>query len=249
MKDIYLSIIIPCFNEQKNLKLGALSKVGQYMKQKDYKWEVIVVDDGSGDQSKDIIKDFINKNENFKLIENKHQGKAATVMTGMLEAKGQVVLFTDLDQATPISQLDRLLPWIGKGFDIIIGSRNRQRKGAPILRLAMARGFMLVRNIILNLGINDTQCGFKLFTSRSIQPLFDRLQIYKKSRSTGLSTVTAGFDVEVLFIAKKLGFTIKEVPVDWLYQDTKNINPFKDSIAGLLDLIHIRLNSLKGLYG
>lgn len=247
--NMYLSIVIPCFNEEKNLRLGALEKVAHFMDKRTYKWEVILVDDGSTDESKRLIKEFISDNPFFKLIENQHRGKALTVITGMLKGDGELVLFTDLDQATPINELEKLFPWIDKGFDIVIGSRNRERKGAPLLRLAMARGFMILRNSILDLDIKDTQCGFKLFSKKSIHPVFNKMSIYKESQSVSGSTVTAGFDVELLYIAKKLKYKVKEVPVEWHYQETRNVNPFKDSLEGLKDLLRIRLNSAKGKYG
>lgn len=245
---MYLSIVIPCFNEERNLRLGTLEKVAHFMGKKDFSYEVLLVDDGSTDDSKKLIKNFIADNQHFSLIECHHHGKASTVMTGMLRSKGDFVLFTDLDQATPISEIDSLLPWTKKGYDIVIGSRNTRRKGAPLLRLAMARGFMLLRNIILSLNINDTQCGFKLFTKKTISPIFSKLKIYKGNEKVSGSTVTAGFDVEVLYIAQKLGFKIKEVPVEWYYQETRRVNPIQDSLLGLKDLLKIRLNSLKGIY-
>ncbi|MBI2611191.1 glycosyltransferase [Candidatus Gottesmanbacteria bacterium] len=248
MKNIFLSVVIPCYNEERNIRLGALEKVEHFMNKKNYSWEVVIVDDGSTDESKNLVKDFIKDNKNFHLIEGEHHGKAITVIIGMLHAKGKYKLFTDLDQATPISELEKLLDFASRGYDVVIGSRNSQRPGAPIFRLLMARGFMSLRNIILNLGISDTQCGFKLFTREASEAIFKRVMVYKDNRKIEGSTVTAGFDVEVLFIAKKLGHKIKEVPVEWHYQETRRVNPLNDSIKGLIDLLKIRLNSLKGLY-
>jgi len=248
ISSIFLSIIIPCFNEEQNIRLGALEKVEHFMNKKKYSWEVLLVDDGSNDDSKVLIKDFIKDNPRFSLVENDHQGKAVTVITGMRQAMGKYRLFTDLDQATPIMELDHLLPFIQDGYDIVIGSRNTQRKGAPFFRRLMARGFMISRNLILDLGINDTQCGFKLFTDKAALEIFKRIKVYKKEGKKSGATVTAGFDVEALFIAKKLGFKIKEVWVEWHYQETRRVNPLSDSVKGLIDLIKIRMNSLKGLY-
>lgn len=248
MQDIYITIVIPCFNEERNIRLGALEKVATFMRKKGYTWEVLLVDDGSSDESKRLIKDFIKENPSFKLIENQHQGKAATVISGMLRANSQFILFTDLDQATPMSELDILIDWMNKGYDVVIGSRNSRRRGAPLFRLAMAKGFMLLRNIILNLGIKDTQCGFKLFRRTSIASILGKLKLYKSIQHVTGSTVTAGFDVEVLYVAKKLGFKIKEIPVEWHYQETRHINPLKDSLEGLNDLVKIRLNSMRGAY-
>lgn len=249
MGEIFLSIIIPCYNEEKNLRLGALEKVSKYLAGQKYPWEVIVVDDGSTDESLSLIQKFIADHPGFSLIKNPHQGKAATVITGMLKASGRYVLFTDLDQATPISEVEKILPWFEKGFDVVIGSRNTRREGAPISRLAMARGFMALRTLILGLsGIADTQCGFKAFKNEVAKELFGRLKLYGQKKLVTGSMVTAGFDIETLFLAKKAGFKIKEVPVEWHYVETRKVNPIKDSWYGFWDLVKIRLNSLRGLY-
>ena len=248
MTDKKLSIIIPCYNEERNLRLGVLEKVYDYLEKKDFFWEVLIVDDGSTDYSVELIKRFISRHKGFVLLSKQHQGKAATVKAGIMQASGETVLFTDMDQATPIDQMEKLIPWLHKGFDLVIGSRNSTRQGAPILRLAMASGFMILRNIILNLGIKDTQCGFKAFKNQVAKDIFQALRMHIGHENVKGSTVTAGFDVELLFIAKKKGFKIKEVPVEWHYQETRNVNPWKDSLLGLNDLIRIRLNEVKGLY-
>jgi len=248
MENKQLSIIIPCYNEERNIRLGALENVASYLAKKKFSYEVIIIDDGSVDESKLLIKKFISSNPKFRLIHKKHQGKAAAVIAGLLHAKNEYVFFTDLDQATPINQTEVILPWFDKGYDVVIGSRNRKRKGAPLLRIAMARGFMVIRNLVLNLGIKDTQCGFKAFKKEVLNDVIPRLQVYNLERGAQGSTVTAGFDVEFLYVAKLLGYKIAEVPVEWHYQETRHINPFKDSWEGLIGLLKIRLNSMKGLY-
>lgn len=249
MEEIFLSVVIPCYNEEKNLRRGALEKVENYLRSQKYPWEVIVVDDGSTDESISLIQKFIADNPGFSLIKNPHQGKAATVITGILAASGKYVLFSDLDQATPISEIDKFLPWFEKGFDVIIGSRNTTRQGAPFSRILMARGFMILRSLILGLGdITDTQCGFKAFKNEVAKKLFSRLKLYGQGKIVSGSMVSAGFDIETLFLAKKAGYKIKEVPVEWHYVETRRVNPIKDSWYGFLDLIKIRLNSLRGLY-
>ena len=123
-----LSIVIPSYNEAVNLKKGVLSGVKSYLEKLKVDCEVIIVDDGSSDDSADLIKKYISQNEDFKLIQNLHGGKANAVMTGMLEAKGEIVLFTDMDQATPINQIEKFIPIFKEGADIVIGSRHG-RKG------------------------------------------------------------------------------------------------------------------------
>jgi dolichyl-phosphate beta-glucosyltransferase len=246
--NIFISIVIPCYNEERNIRLGALESVSHYLGKQQYTYEVILVDDGSSDQSRHLIKNFISDHSNFRLLPRIHQGKAATVMAGMQESKGKIVLFTDLDQATPINQIEKILPYFKKGYDIVIGSRSGKRRGAPLFRRLMALGFMFLRNLILNLGIEDTQCGFKAFKKDTSDAIFSRVKVHNLTHSASGSTVTAGFDVEVLYIAKILGYKIREVPIEWHYQETRHVSPIKDPIDGLIDLVKIRLNSIRGVY-
>ncbi len=249
MNKLYLSVVIPCFNEETNIRLGCLDKVVRYLESQHFTWEVIVVDDGSSDQSSRLLDAFVKANTGFLVIHNAHLGKAGTVITGMLHAKGQIVLFSDLDQATPMSELTKLLPFFEKGYDIVIGSRDRERLGAPFSRVIMARGFMMLRSLILGLrGITDTQCGFKAFRREVSTKIFEKLSLYNTTSRVDGPMVTAGFDIEVLFLAKKFGYKIKEVPVEWHYVETRRVNPIKDSIRGLVDIVHIRINAFQGRY-
>jgi dolichyl-phosphate beta-glucosyltransferase len=249
MSDPYVTVVIPAYNEETNIRLGTLDKVSRYLDHQPYTWEVIIVNDGSSDQTGTLIKEFIRINKGFRYIENPHQGKAATVITGVLTAKGTYVLFSDLDQATPLKEIEKILPWFEKGFDVVIGSRKDKREGAPILRRFMARGFMFLRTFILGLkGISDTQCGFKAFRKEVARAIFKQLALYGKTKTVTGSMVTAGFDIEVLFLAKILGYQIKEVPVEWHYVETRRVNPITDSWQGLMDIFAIRINAWKGIY-
>lgn len=249
MEKIYLSVVIPAYNEETNIRLGALDKVARYMEGRPYCWEVILVDDGSSDGTGDLLDDYTRLTRGFRVIHNPHKGKAATVISGTLAARGDIVLFTDLDQATPISETGKILAWFEKGFDVVIGSRSGKREGAPLTRIAMARGFMWLRSVILGLrGITDTQCGFKAFRKDVVRRIFGRLKLFGNIHVVKGSNVTAGFDIEVLFIAKKLGMKIKEVPVDWHYVETRRVSPIKDSWQGLMDILNIRINEWKGIY-
>ena len=248
MEKIYLSIVIPCYNEERNIRLGALESVAHFLNKQNFSYEVLLVDDGSTDDSRSLINRFIGDHDKFHLLRINHQGKASAVTKGVLSAKGENILFTDLDQATPIDQLDKIIPWLKKGYKVIIGSRNTVRRGAPFTRRAMALGFIFLRNFILNLGIRDTQCGFKVFTKDVTSDIFNRLRIYNPRKETKGSTVTAGFDVELLFIAKMMGYKIVEVPVEWHYQETRHVNPIKDSVEGLLGLLKIKIANIRGQY-
>jgi dolichyl-phosphate beta-glucosyltransferase len=243
-----LSIVLPAYNESENLKKGALEEIRNYLEKNIKSYEVIIVDDGSSDDSVKLIENFIKGKTNFRLIKNNHGGKAIAVMTGLLNCKGEVGLFADMDQATPISEVEKLLPFFKEGFDIVIGSREG-RKGAPLIRKLMAFGFSMIRTIILGLPFEDTQCGFKAFNRRSIDSIFPSLKErwHKHLQKKG-AAVNAAFDVETLFIAKKLGYKIKEVKVEWHHVGTERVQVLRDSFDAIIDILKIRVNDLMGGY-
>lgn len=250
MNKIFLSVVIPSFDEIVNLQKGVLDKIEHFISKKGYSYEVIIVDDGSKDGSIEFVEDFIKEDSCFSIIKNPHLGKAGSVTTGMLEAKGEYILFADMDQATPIEEVDKLLPYFKEGFDIVIGSRNSQRKGSPWTRILMSRAWMVLRNISIGMkGVSDTQCGFKMFKNNVAKNLFTKMKdLHNGFGQVSGSHVTAGFDVELLFLAQKIGYKIKEVPVNWLYVETRRVSPIKDSVEGLLYLLKIKNNDLRGVY-
>lgn len=245
-----ISLIIPCYNEELNIQKGVLDKIGNFTKDDERFEEVFIVDDGSGDSSKKIIKEkYLSQFPKFKLIESSHQGKAFAVMAGIKLAKNSYVLFSDIDLATPLEESEKLIENAEKGFPIIIGSRSTIRKGAPLLRRLMAVGFIIIRNFIIGLGnIKDTQCGFKLFEKVPAEKVIDNLKVFHDKRKAKGSSVSAGFDLEFLFVAKKLGFKIKEVPVIWRHVETKNVNFIKDSLETLRDILQIKYYDIAGKY-
>lgn len=242
-----LSVVLPCYNEIRNIRRGVLTDIDAFLREQSYSWEVFIADDGSSDESRALIVSFIKKHPGFTLIENKHLGKAKAVTRGILEATGEIVLFSDFDQATPLHEINRLLPYFS-GHDIVIGSRKDQRKGAPLSRRIMARGFMMLRNILLGLGVEDTQCGFKAFKRTKAISLFKKLRLYRDRRQVSGSSVTAGFDVELLYLARKMGYSIMEVPVQWKYVETRRVSVVRDSWEGLCDLVRIKINDIRGIY-
>ena len=242
-----LSVVIPAFNESKNLKDGVLGEVYEYLKTQTFPIEVLIVDDGSTDDTVALIKKYIKDKNGFRLLENPHGGKAITVMTGMIESQGEIAIFTDMDQATPLDQIERFLPKFEEGEDIVIGSRTG-RKGAPPLRKLTAWGFATLRNLILGLPFKDTQCGFKAFNRGSIEAVFPQLLKDWKRKKTKGAAVNAGFDVETLFLAKKKGFKITEEPVEWHYVGTERVQLIRDSLDALEDMLRIRWNDLRGRY-
>lgn len=249
MKNFLLSVVIPSYNEMANLQKGILDKVERFLDKKHYNYKVIVVDDGSDDGSLEFVKKFTHDNKKFGVIENSHTGKAGAVTSGMLSARGDYILFTDMDQAVPIEEVEKCLPYISGEYDVVIGSRNR-RRGAPLSRRIMSRGMILLRTLIVGLpNIRDTQCGFKMFRRDVAQNIFSKLkEIHHGYRTIHGSSVTAGFDIEVLYLTEKLGYKIKEVPVEWLYVETRRVNPVKDSIEGFFDLLKIKRNIMRGVY-
>lgn len=248
MKKIHLSVVIPAYNEVKNLKRGVLASVYEYLSQAKYSWEVLIVDDGSTDKTTVIIEGFVKDHLGFKLFKEPHRGKGGTVIAGMLKAEGDIVLFSDMDQSTPIDQIEKFLPKFRQGSDVVIASRSG-RPGQTPIRKIMALGWVVLRTIILGLPFKDTQCGFKAFKKEAAKKIFERMQVFKQGTSVRGAAVTAGFDLEVLYIARKLGLKITEVPVEWYeYGERKEVSPFKDSWEGLRDLIQVRLNAISGKY-
>ncbi|HRN69603.1 MAG TPA: glycosyltransferase [Candidatus Woesebacteria bacterium] len=237
-----ISLIIPCYNEVANIQKGVLDKIGNYTKNDNRFKEVLIVDDGSKDESRKIIKDkYLSLFPKFKLIENKHLGKAFAIIKGIEKASGEYVMFCDIDLATPIEEAEKLITQVKKNYDVVIGSRSSDRAGAPLTRKIMAFGMIFIRHYIIGLkGIKDTQCGFKMFNKKAADDIISHLQVFRKKAETEGSSVSAGFDLEFLFLASKLGYSIKEIPVIWRHVETKNVTFLKSSIEGLKDIIYIK---------
>lgn len=158
-------------------------------------------------------------------------------------------MFMDIDLATPIEEAEDLIKGVREGHKIVIGSRNNKREGAPLLRKIMAVGFIFIRNLIIGLGtVKDTQCGFKIFEKKAANIILSNLQVFHKTKRIQNSSVSAGFDLEFLFLANKFGFKIKEVSVDWRHVETKNVNFFKDTFETLHDILLIKYYDLSQKY-
>jgi len=244
MSDIALSVVIPSYNEPADMKKQALDDVYAYLKDQDYSYEVILVDDGSTNGTLEEVTEYVKKLPGFRVLAAEHGGKALTVINGMLEAKGTVAVFTDLDQATPIDQLKKILPKFEEGFDIVIGSRSG-RKGAPLTRRFVAWGFVMTRKIILGLPYADTQCGFKGFNKASRDEIFSYMKTAWKKNPPKGAAVNASFDVEALYLAKKKGFKVAEVPVIWHYVDvgSRQVRVLNEAIDSLKAMLRIRWDS------
>lgn len=250
-----LSVIIPCYNEQKNLEAGVLDEVYQYLAQQTCAWQVIIVDDESTDDSKSLVAAFIEDKENFYLFDIPHGGKPAAVWAGIQKARGEIVLFTDMDQSTPIGELSNLLPWYEKGFDVVIGSRGMTREGFSLLRKLGSVAFRTLRSLFLLRGINDTQCGFKSCRRQAALEIFPRLQFFKQKEKPGGWKVSA-YDVELLYLMDKVGYRIKEVVVEWSNRDQSDTKSqtgeltqyLNESIDMAKEILRVRVNQRKGLY-
>ncbi|MBI4004521.1 glycosyltransferase [Candidatus Roizmanbacteria bacterium] len=245
-----VSLIIPCYNEEANIQKGVLDKIGNFTKNDDRFREVLIINDGSSDSTKKIIKDkYLKLFPKFTLIENNHQGKAFAIITGIQEATSEYVIFSDIDLATPLEEVDKLYKAMENNYDIAIGSRNPDRRGAPLSRKIMARGYMIIRDMLIGLnGIKDTQCGFKMFKRDVALNLLSRIQVFHTARKTSGPSVSAGFDLEFLFLATKLGYKIKEVSVVWRHVETKNVNFFHDALETLKDILRIKYYDLRRKY-
>lgn len=241
MQKIHLSVVIPAYNEGKKLP-HTLPKMYDYLKQQSYDWEILVVSDGSKDNTAQVVRDLSSQIENLRLIDNKeNNGKGYVVKQGMLAAKGEYRLFTDADNSTSIDHIERMWPEFKKGHDVVIGSRDIE--GAklavpqPFWRIMIGNTFNLMVQLMCGLwGIPDTQCGFKGFSEKAAVDIFSRTRVSRFA-----------FDPEILVIAKKMDYKIKEVPVTWV-NDKRSSVKFKSMMKMLLDLFEIRLNMIKGLY-
>ncbi len=244
-----ISLIIPCYNEFANLQKGVLDKVGNFTKDDDRFIEVCIIDDGSTDDSKQIVRQYLKQFSKFRLIENKHQGKAYAINTGIRSATGNYVFFTDMDLATPIEETERLIKEIQNGYQIIIGSRKSKREGAPFLRKVLSFGAKVARFLFFNFkGITDTQCGFKLFEKKAAIKIINRSLLFQNNTDITGPSITAGFDFEFLFIAFKMKYKIKEIPVHWQHMETRNVNFMRDTIETFKDLFKIKYYETMGKY-
>jgi glycosyltransferase involved in cell wall biosynthesis len=244
---IYLSVIIPAYNEAGNFAKKGIFQVYDYLKAADYSWELLIINDGSSDNTLKLITDFAKTRPEVHVIDNPHQGKAATIISGALKSHGRIVLFSDMDQATPINEVEKFLPLFDQGYNVVIGSRSG-RKGAPLFRRVLAYGMVVVRTLLLNLPYRDTQCGFKAFDRLAADKLFGLMEKIHPPIVIAGPAVNPGFDVELLYLSRKLGLRTAEVPVTWLHQDSKRVSFFKDAVNGLHELLLIRFRSLTGGY-
>jgi dolichyl-phosphate beta-glucosyltransferase len=239
--DMTYSIVIPAYNEGE--RLGAtLEKVLAYVRQQGWDAEVIVVNDGSRDNTAEIVRAFAEKNPILRLVENPgNRGKGYSVRNGILNSRGDIVAFSDADLSSPIEELPRLLQALAGGADIAIGSRwlraELQTQRQSLHRQLFGRVFNALNRVVLGLKFKDTQCGFKAFTRRAAQTILPLQRIERW-----------GFDPEILFLARKFGFRVEEVPVRWGHSGGTRINPLMDGARMFHEMLRIRCYDLAGKY-
>ncbi|QNI35996.1 dolichyl-phosphate beta-glucosyltransferase [Edaphobacter albus] len=236
-----LSIVIPAYNESARIE-SALERVTSCIAEQGWNAEVLVVDDGSSDNTAQIVQHWMQTHPRLHLIQNPgNRGKGYSVRNGLLQAAGDIVMFTDADLSAPMEEAERLITAIREGADVAIGSRwldrARQTIHQPLYRQFFGRCFNWITRTVMGLPFKDTQCGFKAFKRSAAQVIF-RLQTIERW----------GFDPEILFIARKLGYQIREVPVTWGHDERSRISYLKDGMKMLQDMAHIRSNSLAGRY-
>ncbi len=235
------SIIIPAYNESERLAVS-LPKVLDYVGKRQLPSEIIVVNDGSSDDTANVVRRFMTMHPDVRLVENPgNRGKGYSVRNGMLQAQGDVMLFTDADLSSPIYEADKLLTAIDQGADVAIGSRwlnaELQTERQPWHRQLYGRLFNLALRLVLGLNYRDTQCGFKAFTRHAAHTIFTRQRVERW-----------GFDPELLFLANKFKLRTVEVPVEWAHDHRSKISPVRDGLKMGVEMLAVRWNEMRGLY-
>ena len=236
----FLSVVIPAFNEETRIA-ATLEGIVDYLGSQEYAWDVTVVDDGSTDATAELVTGFARESPHVSLLRVEHGGKGWAVKNGMVRSLGEYRFLCDADLSMPVEQLSRFLPPNSIEFDIAIGSREvpgARRIGEPRRRHAMGRVYNLLVRALAVPGVSDTQCGFKCFRGEVAQDIFPLQRFH------GFS-----FDVEVLFLARKRGLRIQEVPIDWYYRSESKVRAYRDSLAMTCDILAMRWRHLRGGYG
>jgi len=236
--DVFISIVIPVYNEEKRIHLF-LPRVIEFVQHKDFSCEIVVVDDGSTDQTVALVDEMLHRQlpDQYRIIQLlKNSGKGAAIRKGMLEAAGEYIFFIDADGSTSIEEIDRFIPQFADEIDIYIARRTLKQK-APLKRKFFGYGYILLANFLLRLGVSDITCGFKCYRKGCVQTIFSRQRLNNWS-----------FDAENILVARKHGYRIKEIEVAWEHTPGSKVRVFKNVIVCGLDLLRIKANDLKGLY-
>lgn len=240
MVEVFLSIVIPAYNEERRLP-GTLEAIADHLKGQAYTAEIIVVENGSTDRTADVVREFAGQHPAARLLISPRRGKGLAVKVGMLAARGAYRFLCDADLSMPIEELVRFVPPALEGYGVAIGSREARgarRYDEPLYRHMMGRVFNGLVKLVAVPGLEDTQAGFKCFTAAVAQDVF-----------TFQTMEGFGFDVEVLFIARKRGYRIVEVPIQWYYRADSRVRVVSDTLRMFRDVLMVRWNNLRGIYG
>ncbi len=240
MNKPFLSIVIPAYNEEVRLPTS-LQKIAAFLNGQSYSAEVIIVENGSSDQTYAIAQEFAKKNPLFQALHIEERGKGIAVKTGILAARGDYRFICDTDLSMPIEEVNSFLPPVLQNIDIAIASREApgaQRIGEPVYRHFIGRVFNGFVKLMALPGLQDTQCGFKCFSAKAVEKLFPLQTIHGWT-----------FDVEVLFLARKFGYAIHEVPIHWYFDPHSKVKFMRDSLHMAGDLIRIRWKAIRKEYG
>lgn len=239
MTSPFLSLIIPAYNEEHRLP-RTLEQVHRFLSEQSYPSEVIVVENGSQDRTFELAQELARQYQGLRVIKENQRGKGLAVRSGMLAAQGEFRFMCDVDFSMPVEEINRFIPPALINVDVAIASREApgaKRYQEPASRHFIGRAFNLMIRLLALPGFHDTQCGFKCFTAQSAEMLFTKQTI------TGWT-----FDVEILYLAKRMGLQIVEIPIPWIYNPESKIHVLRDSIQMALDLIRIRRNARLGIY-
>lgn len=249
-----LTLVVPAYNEAESVRAGRLDDVVAWRDAHVPTAEILVVDDGSADATAEAARDVLVQAAD-RVLTIPHGGKAAAIAAGFRSAQGDAVLFTDMDQATPIHHAADLLHALDAGADVAIGSRGLRRTGAPLGRRVLSLGQLALRALLLGMPLRDTQCGFKAFRRPVALALLDGLRVYSPAGAApGVGdalrgpSVTSGFDVELLYVARRRGYRVAEVPVRWHYADTRRVDLRRDAWRGVRDLVGVATARVRGAY-
>jgi glycosyltransferase involved in cell wall biosynthesis len=235
------SVVIPAYNESARIG-SSLEKILACISERGWDMEIIVVNDGSTDNTAEIVRGYAARSPRVRLVENPgNRGKGYSVRNGMLRASGDILLFSDADLSSPIEEAAKLFAAIHEGADIAIGSRwvnpKLQVRKQPLHRRFLGRMFNLALRLVLGLEFHDTQCGFKAFTRRAVHLIFPLQNVERW-----------GFDPELLYLGRKFGLQMVEVPVAWAHREGTRISPLRDGVRMVAEMVTIRWNSWSGKY-
>jgi glycosyltransferase involved in cell wall biosynthesis len=236
----FLSLIVPAYNEENRLPTS-LQQINDYLAAQNFSSEVLVIENGSDDRTFSIAQGFVKDHKNFAVQRTQGRGKGLAVRQGMLSVTGEYRMMLDADLSMPVDQISRFIPPAQKEMDVVIASREAPgavRFNEPSYRHIGGRVINAMIKLLALPGLQDTQCGFKCFRAKVAENLFSRQTILGWS-----------FDVEILYIARLRGYSIVELPIPWYFSEQSHVRPIHDSLHLFLDLIRIRYNTLRGLYG